>query len=1265
MVAFPETPLGLRVEIQTGPVWTDITAQTLTADPITASRGIRNSGTAADPASLPLKIDNRGGQFSPRNPVSPYYGLIGRNTPVRVWVPGGPHFLDLDGGVGNFASTPDTAALDITGDIDLRWDGEVNWYAPAPQLLLGKWGSPGGRSWHMRLQAGLLYFVFSQDGNISLAAWQPLPDLPSRAALRLTIDVDDGAGSWVARHYWAPSINGPWTQIGSDLVTAGTMSLFNSPSSLNVGAFDLSLNPPRAPFNGRCYAAEVRSGINGAVVAAPNFEAQPVGTAGFTDSAGRAWALTGTAAIADRQERFRGEISSWPQKWVPSEQAVWTPVEAAGILRRYGQGQKALDSTLRRRIPSGAPLAYWPMEEAREATRAYSPLKSVSPAALTGVEFGSLDTLPSSRALPKLSGAATLSAIVPAHPTPTQWQVEFVYNADDKAPAAGEPHPEVISISATGTVRRWSVGLRNGSGQVYGYDSSGAAIVNQGVGLGSDVFHGWVRLQFWARETAGVITWGLFFQDVGGSAGGISRTVTGTVGRVTAVTGDWGAATEGWALGHLSVVPVAESTLYNGSDDGYTGETAWERMLRLASEESIPLARIAGPLAPERVGPQRPETLVDLLREAAEADGGMLLESQDRLGLVYRDRSSLYTQEPALTLAYRGGGLAPPLEPVDDDTATRNDITVSRDGGSSARAVLESGVLSVQEPPYGIGLYDESTTLSLADDTQPEPIAFWRLHLGTYDGARYPSVRVLLHRAPELIPSVLALREGDLIRLTGLPPWVAYGPVDLLVTGWSETMLPRTWEITFTCVPAGPWMTAQADHPVYAKADTDGSSLAGPVTATDTAIPVRTTAGPPWTTSPQETPFEIQFGGEVARVDAVGQLLTVNPWMTSDTAGWSAVALASVSPSTAVAPPRGAGGVALAVPNGSSSSGSIAHTARSPVTAGLSYTACYWVYSPGGWGDFRVSLDWFNSSGGAVSTTSGPQTAVPAGKWTFLTYTVAAPATAATAVLRARQGATPPASAIWYAWGMRLLGPSAAPISDTFSRTVANGWDSADTGQAWTRTGGAAADFSVTGSAGVQSHPSRDVFRCMALTSVALADVETLVTMTVPVMPTGDSVYLYSLARTNSAATAYYFARVEVSTGGVARLSLRKRTPAETLLATAATTLTHVAGTSYRVRLRVEGASVMARFWRAQDVEPSVWHATATDTDPLVPASGGVGLRSFIGSTNTNTLPVSLTFDNFQIDAQLFTVTRSVTGVIKSHAAGTALSLAHPAIASL
>lgn len=807
-MAFPEDPLGLRVEIQPGGVWTDITARCRTSDPIVHSRGIRNRGTSAEPASVPIKIDNRDGAFSPRNPLSPYNLSV--NTPVRLWLPGGDHFLDLDGDPGTYASTPDHAALDITGDVDLRWEGEANWYGPGARMLIGKWGAAGDRSYHMRLQDGMLVIAAHFSSSSFVFAAAALPELPERAAVRAVVDVDNGAGSWSISHYWAASIAGPWTQIGDTFVgSTSPVTVHVSTAPLLIAPNHLTVTPPRQVVDGKVYKAEVRGA--GVLVASPDFTAQPLGTASFADSAGRTWSFTGNAAIADRQEIFIGEIANWPQRWVPSGQAVWTPVQAAGILRRLGQGTKPLDSTLRRRIPSGNPIAYWPMEEDNLASRAYSPTPGVTPAAMTGVEWAAVDTLPSSKALPRLTASATLSAVVP-DATDGQWQVECVYNADDKTPPSAGARAEVLSISTTGTVRRWVISMRSGSAHVAGFDASGTDIINQGISLVGDPFHGWYRLRFYVQDVGGGdMEWVAGWANVNETTLQFAETVTGSPGHVTAVTANWGALTEGWSFGHLSVIPDAANTIYNGSDNAYSGETAWERMRRLAGEEDVPIARISGALSLERVGPQRVAKLVELLQAAAAADGGMLLEDRRRLGLLYRDRSSMYTQDPALTLTYGVPGLAPPLEPDDEADTTRNDRTVKRDGGSEARAVLETGRLSVQAPPDGIGLYDDSVTLSLADDVQAEPIAHWLLHLGTYDGARYPSVRVLLHNAPHLIPQVLAMREGDLIRITGLPPWVAYGDIDLIVTGWSETLLPRTWERTFVCEPGGPWDLANVN----------------------------------------------------------------------------------------------------------------------------------------------------------------------------------------------------------------------------------------------------------------------------------------------------------------------------------------------------------------------------------------------------------------------------------------------------------------------
>jgi hypothetical protein len=1048
--------------------------------------------------------------------MSPLYGLIGRNTRVRVSVPGvGSPYLQMDADGAQSVSTPDAAPLDVTGDLDVRAELAANWYGPDNQLLFGKWdASTNQRSWVLRIESGALYLHFSGDGTAAGSWWfgRTLPRLPQRAAVRATYR----AASRTVELFWAESLAGPWTSLRGPYTLADTAptALFNSSAPLSVGLVDMTVNPksPRLPFSGRGYRFELRNGINGTVVAAPDFTSLAAGTRSFTDSAGRPWTLAGGAEVRDREDRFLGEISSWPAEWSLDGSDVWTPIQASGILRRLGQGQKPLDSTLRRRIPSGNPVAYWPMEDDGTTTRAYSPLPNVDPASVTGLEFGSASDLVSSAPLPKLTADASLSAPIPSTMPSGAFQVEFLYNADDKAPT-GE-YPEVMSFSSpNGTVRRWSLALAKGVGWIRGYGSGTDYVVNQAVGIGDDVFHGWVRFRLWVRDsetTPGTVEWRVNWQDVGGDAGGYSGSYAGTAGRLSYLTAKWGPLTEGWGIGHLMVLATASDTLLNGSDDAFHGETAWERLRRLAYEEKIPLARIPGELEPERVGYQRQDTILNLLDDAATADGGMLLEDSRRVGLVYRDRSSLYTQDPVLTLSYSAPGLGPELRPVDDDSAVRNDITVTRDGGTSGRAFLEEGPLSVQAPPYGIGKYDEAVTLSLAHDTQPEPVANWRLHLGTFDGARYPTVSVTFHKpgAEVHIPAALGLKEGDLIRLTNLPAWVAHGDVDLIVEGWTETLDLYTWSIDFNCSPGGPWNTAVVEHPTYAKVDTDGSTLGGPVSATDTALAVRSSPGPLWTTDPADMPIPVELGGEVVNVTAVG-----------------------------------------------------------------------------------------------------------------------------------------------------------AALADTFSRTNSGGWGTADTGQAWSWTGGVAADYAVNGTVGQHVMNTRNTLR-YTLAPASAADVDVRTDWAMDKTAVADSNYVFLMARYTDT-THLYFARVQVSgTGQAMTLTIRKRNGAEVQVGGSFGLGTYTPGTFYTLRLQVAGSTLQAKCWPRGTTEPDAWQITSTDTD--LTAVGSVGCRSLVGSASTQTLPVTASFDNFQItDAQTFTVTRSVNGVVKSHAAGTPVSLASPAIASL
>ncbi|WP_431888728.1 hypothetical protein [Nocardiopsis alba] len=76
----------VRVEIQVDTEWVDITRDVYTREDISITRGRADEGQDVDPGKCSFVLNNRDGRYSPRNPRSPYYGLLGRNTPIRLSV---------------------------------------------------------------------------------------------------------------------------------------------------------------------------------------------------------------------------------------------------------------------------------------------------------------------------------------------------------------------------------------------------------------------------------------------------------------------------------------------------------------------------------------------------------------------------------------------------------------------------------------------------------------------------------------------------------------------------------------------------------------------------------------------------------------------------------------------------------------------------------------------------------------------------------------------------------------------------------------------------------------------------------------------------------------------------------------------------------------------------------------------------------------------------------------------------------------------------
>lgn len=886
-MAFPEDPLGTKTEFQIDGTWTDTTAYAQLGDIITHSRGRSGEGAAADAASCSLTLRSPDGLFSPRNPRSPYYQLIGRNTPMRVSVQGGITHLRLPGGTTR-ATTPDTAALDITGDIDIRVEAALSdWYTTTETEICGKWAGGSQSSWMLTVTGGgLLRLFWSATGSASLSALstaEVTPPASGRLAVRVTLDVNNGAAGRTATFYTATSIAGTWTQLGDPVVQSGTTSIFNSTASLDLGAVaSVAFADPA----GRYFAAEVRNGIGGTVVANPDFTAQTSGTTTFADSAGRTWSLVGGAEITNRRMRFVGEYSDWPARWSSGGHLIRVEGEGAGVLRRLNQGKKVLQSTLRRRIPSDTTLiAYWPMEDDSEATQAYSPIPGVKPMKLTNFTMASDDSLGGSMALPVVQPSAVLNATVPPPASGTgPWQVELL-NYIPVAPVATTVLYEIV-CTGTGNRYRVRVGTNLVQLQVVDVDGTELLLTSTTAGTNPNFFTSWNRVRVFARQNGSNIDVDLAWLNTTNGVGHFQTgSFAGTIGRVTTVRSSFGTGLDGTAIGHLSVFQATDTRIMDGSDDGFNAETAAARFRRLGGEESLPITVVGIPGDTALMGPQRPATLLEQLEQCAAADGGILVEDREQLGLRYRTRASLYNQEPALTLAYTDRGLAPLEPPVEADDV-RNDITVERVGGSSGRAEVTDGPLSVQDPPDGIGRYDESITLNLSSDDQAEPMAWWLAHTKTWDEARYPRITIRLHRVPSLIDTVLDLAEGDLIRITDLPDHLPPGPIDLLVQGYTERVGVRTWEIDLVCAPAGPYQVGAVSDTTAGRVDAnpDGTTLTAAAAAADTALTVHTPAtgvmGPaPWITSSgpsptysAELPIPVLIAGELLSATAI------RPW---------------------------------------------------------------------------------------------------------------------------------------------------------------------------------------------------------------------------------------------------------------------------------------------------------------------------------------------------------------------------------------------------
>lgn len=906
-MAFPTDPLDLTYELNIGGVWTDITDDVYQRDTVTIKRGRPDETSTADPAKLTLTINNRSGKYSPRNPTSPYFGQLGRNTPIRQTIlPASPGYALMPIRRSAIA-TADKPAVSLSTAADVRIEfvpHEMGFSTQSPvvvfdRLIAGQAFGPDRVAWQLWFGSdSRISFRWSRDGTFpsSNAATSTVAKpmvAGQQIALRATWVSDNGSGQRVYTFYTADSLDGPWVQLGDLQAFAGTETIFDVDEPLRIGG---STTDP-VSMVGKVTRFELRSGIDGPIVASPDFrDADPSGA--ITDAQGNEWSPEGVASLVNPKYRFSGEVASWPQRWDKSENDVWVPITANGIRRRLGQGQPPVLSPMRRYLPSTLPgvVAYWPFEENTGAQQLSAGVAGVADASFGGnPQFGAapMDGLPGSAALPLFTAGSSWRALIPTFTVDTRWSVDMVFrNISDTISS----DRTVLSIGLTGSVAARLLIQITTAGELHieARDADGLLLASSTSIADPDLMLGqWARLHVDGQQSAlFVATIAEVSQD--NTVFAIANVDGADIGRPVSVTvsqlGDVSDTDRSWGHVMVRTGPGSLSLWPEQITSGFTGETAADRIGRLAAENDVPLRIITEGQDADPMGPQpNPATFLEVIEDCAVFDGGVLTEPRDMLGLLYVTRRAMYSPVVAATVDYAEGTVWA-IQPVDDDRFTRNDVTVKRDrGGSQAHAVLETGPLSLLPPPDGVGQYEDSVTVNaLSDDLLPQH-ASWRLSLGTVDEARFPVLGFNLatdaiYTDPELTAALRDLDVGQKLRILNPPDWMP-DTIYQLTQGFTEEFDDQfSWTIEVNCVPASPWHIAIVDHDgELGRLDTAGAATTGQfVAGTDTIMTVATTVGPLWTTDPAEFPFLIRAAGVVLEVTTITgatspQTFTITP----------------------------------------------------------------------------------------------------------------------------------------------------------------------------------------------------------------------------------------------------------------------------------------------------------------------------------------------------------------------------------------------------
>ncbi len=202
--------------------------------------------------------------------------------------------LDLPGGIGDTASTPDTAGNSVTGDIDIRvrlFLDDWGFTTPA-QMFIAKWDETTQQSYRFGINDdGNLHFFLSDTGASAQNRNSNAPTGFTNGTthwVRVTADL-----TALEVKFYTSEDGVVWTQLGVTM-SITLASINDSTAPIEIGGYDLGT---KGPCFGGIHRAFVLDGIDGTLVVDFN----PGGHIGETSWTGaiesETWTVNGSATV--------------------------------------------------------------------------------------------------------------------------------------------------------------------------------------------------------------------------------------------------------------------------------------------------------------------------------------------------------------------------------------------------------------------------------------------------------------------------------------------------------------------------------------------------------------------------------------------------------------------------------------------------------------------------------------------------------------------------------------------------------------------------------------------------------------------------------------------------------------------------------------------------------------------------------------------------------------------------------------------------------